>query len=179
MAKRVQVRELDQAEGQRLLRSLRRGTGSVVTWRRAQVLLLSAQRMPVPKIAEVTFTSPDRVRDVIHNFNTDGFERGGGGAAPRRRRRATYKRPYGVRHLLAVDDLNRDRQYGHVKPRKRRGEFLTFLRYVRSLYPPGVRIGIVLDNASAHLTTKKDSRVGDWAAAINVELAIPRPTPAT
>jgi hypothetical protein len=29
--------------------------------------------MPVPKIAEVTFTSPDRIRDVIHNFNTDGF----------------------------------------------------------------------------------------------------------
>jgi transposase len=30
--------------------------------------------MPVAKIAEVTFTSTDRVRDVIHNFNTDGFE---------------------------------------------------------------------------------------------------------
>jgi hypothetical protein len=28
--------------------------------------------MPVPKIAEVTFTSSDRVRDVIHNFNADG-----------------------------------------------------------------------------------------------------------
>ncbi|WP_435130322.1 helix-turn-helix domain-containing protein [Actinacidiphila sp. bgisy144] len=25
------------------------------------------------KIAEVTFTSPDRARDVIHNFNADGF----------------------------------------------------------------------------------------------------------
>jgi transposase len=30
--------------------------------------------MSVPKIAEVTFTSPDRVGDVIHNFNTDGFD---------------------------------------------------------------------------------------------------------
>jgi transposase len=29
--------------------------------------------MDVTKIAEVTFTSPDRVRDVIHNFNADGF----------------------------------------------------------------------------------------------------------
>ena len=38
------------------------------------MVLLSAQGMPVPKIAEVTFTSPDRVRDVIHNFNTDGFD---------------------------------------------------------------------------------------------------------
>nr|WP_237288303.1 helix-turn-helix domain-containing protein [Streptomyces autolyticus] len=29
--------------------------------------------MPVARIAEVSFTSPDRVRDVIHNFNADGF----------------------------------------------------------------------------------------------------------
>ena len=29
--------------------------------------------MPVSKIAVVTFTSPDRARDVIHNFNADGF----------------------------------------------------------------------------------------------------------
>ena len=30
--------------------------------------------MDVTAIAEVTFTSPDRVRDVIHNFNADGFD---------------------------------------------------------------------------------------------------------
>jgi len=29
----------------------------------------------------------------------------------------------------------------------------------------------VLDNFSPHLTTKKDTRVGDWAAANNVEFA--------
>lgn len=46
----------------------------MVTWWRAQMLLLSAQGMPVAKIAEVTFTSADRVRDVIHNFNVDGFD---------------------------------------------------------------------------------------------------------
>jgi transposase len=97
--------------------------------------------------------------------------RGGGGARPRRRRRATYTRPQGVRHLLAAYDLSRDRLYGHIKPRKRRGEVLTFCRYLRSLYPPGVRIGLVLDNASAHLSTRKDRRVGQWAAANNVELA--------
>lgn len=57
-----------------MLRIVRRGTGSVVTWRRAQMVLLSAQRMPVAKIADVSFTSPDRVRDVIHNFNADGFD---------------------------------------------------------------------------------------------------------
>lgn len=38
------------------------------------MVLLSAQSMPVAKIAEVTFTSADRVRDVIHNFNADGFD---------------------------------------------------------------------------------------------------------
>lgn len=68
------MREIDDDEGRRLLRIVRRGTGSVVTWRRAQMVLLSAQGMPVAKIAEVSFTSDDRVRDVIHNFNIDGFE---------------------------------------------------------------------------------------------------------
>jgi transposase len=308
VAERVQVRQITDEEGHRLLRILRRSTGSVVTWRRAQMVLLSAQGMPVPKIAEVTFTSPDRVRDVLHNFNADGFDalypryRGGrpptftlpqrqqikklalsrptdhdlpfstwslakladflvaegvvddisheglrvllreegvsfqrlktwkqsrdpgfevkknrilhlyglmdgtsevqrgdpdvvicmdefgplnlqphpgrqwtnaagGGPSPRRRRRATYTRPHGVRHLLAAYDLNRDRLYGHIKLRKRRGELLVFLRYLRTLYPPGVRIGLVLDNFSPHLSTRDDPRVGDWAAANNVELA--------
>jgi hypothetical protein len=49
--------------------------------------------------------------------------------------------------------------------------FLEFCRYLRSLYPPTVRIAIVLDNFSPHLTTKKDTRVGEWAAANNVEIA--------
>jgi transposase len=44
-----------------------------VTWRRAQMVLLSAQGMDVPAIAKVAFTSEDRVRDVIRNFNADGF----------------------------------------------------------------------------------------------------------
>ncbi|MFF7243519.1 IS630 family transposase [Embleya sp. NPDC008237] len=74
MAERVRVREIDDDEGRRLLRIVRRGTGSVVTWRRAQMILLSAQAMSVARIAEVTFTSADRVRDVIHNFNADGFD---------------------------------------------------------------------------------------------------------
>ena len=94
MAERVQVREIDDDEGQRLLRIVRRGNGSVVTWRRAQMVLLSAQGMAPGKIAEVTFTSPDRVR-----------------------------------------------------------------------------IAIICDNFSPHLSTKKDSRAGDWAEASNVEIA--------
>jgi transposase len=89
----------------------------------------------------------------------------------RRRRRATYTRPHGVRHLLAGYDLSTDRLYGHVKTRKGRTEFLAFCRYLRSLHPAEVRIAIVLDNFSPHLSTKTDPRVGEWAAANNVELA--------
>ncbi|WP_066886235.1 IS630 family transposase, partial [Carbonactinospora thermoautotrophica] len=312
MAERVRVRPIDDDEGRRLLRIVRRGSGSVVTWRRAQMVLLSAQGMSVTRIAQVTFTSPDRVRDVIHNFNADGFDslypkyRGGrpptftlpqrqeikkiaksrpvehglpfstwslakladflvaegvvedisheglreilrgqgvsfqrvktwktsrdpdyetkkariehlyaiadgeitpdpgepavvfcldefgplnlqphpgrqwaavGGKhkdperAPRPRRRATYTRPHGVRHLFAALDLGTDKLYGHVKTRKKRVQFLQFCRYLRSLYPPQVRIAIICDNASAHLTTRVDTRVGDWAESNNVEIA--------
>jgi transposase len=73
VTERLRVREIDDDEGQRLVRIVRRGSGSVVTWRRAQMVLLSAQGMDVPAIAGVAFTSEDRVRDVIRNFNADGF----------------------------------------------------------------------------------------------------------
>ena len=312
MAERVQVRDLSPDEGRKLLSIIRRGSGSVVRWRRAQIVLWSAQAMPVPKIAEIAFTSEDRVREVIHNFNDDGFDslapKYAGGRpptftlpqrreikkialsrptdhdlpfstwslsklaeflvaegvvddisheglrvllreegisfqviktfkqsndpdfeakknrilelydiadgkaqpgpddptvvicmdefgplnlqphpgrqwapvaagkgdpdAPRRRRmRATYKRPNGVRHLMAGYDLSTDRLYGHVVSKKNRTAFLAFCRYLRSLHPPEVRIGIVLDNFSPHLSTKTDTRVGAWAEANNVELA--------
>lgn len=61
-------------------------------------------------------------------------------------------RPDGTRQLLSM-------------------RFLEFCRYLRSLYPPKIRIAIVLGNFSPHLTTKKDTRVGDWAAVNHVELA--------
>jgi hypothetical protein len=38
------------------------------------MVLLSAQGMPVASIAEGAFTSDDRVRDGMHDFNTDGFD---------------------------------------------------------------------------------------------------------
>ncbi len=91
--------------------------------------------------------------------------------ARRRRRRATYTRPHGIRHLLAAYDLTGDKLYGHIKPTKGRTEFLAFCRYLRTLYPPVVRIAIVLDNFSPHLSTNKDQRVSEWATANNVELA--------
>ena len=312
MTERVRVREIDDDEGQRLVRIIRRGSGSVVTWRRAQMVLLSAQGMDVPAIAKVAFTSEDRVRDVIRNFNGDGFgslypkykgghppkftlpqrreikkiarskpadhdlpfstwslakladflvaegvvddisheglrvllraegvsfqrlktwkaskdpryaekkarvERlyaiadrevtpAGGdpeivfcvdefgplnlqprpgrqwaavsgkkkepGRAPRTRIRATYNRTDGVRHLFAALELGEDKLFGHIKPRKTRARFLEFCRYLRSLYPPAVRIAIVCDNFSPHLTTRRDGRVGAWAKASNVEMA--------
>jgi hypothetical protein len=37
------------------------------------MVLLSGQGMTVSAIAKVAFTSEDRVRDVIRNFNADGF----------------------------------------------------------------------------------------------------------
>ena len=312
MAGRVRVREIDDDEGDRLRRIVRRGSGSVVTWRRAQMVLWSAQGMSVAQIAGLAFTSEDRVRDVLHNFSADGFASlypryAGGhplvftlaqrreikkiaksrpaehglpfsrwslakladllvaegvvedisheglrallraeevsfqavktwktsaapdyaakkarvehlyaitdgavisspgdpavvfcmaefgplnlqprpgrhwaavsgkskepGRAPRPRLRATYHRTGGVRHLFGALELGTDKMYGHIKKRKRRGEFLEFCRYLRSLYPPSVRIAIVCDNFSPHLTTRKDKRVGDWAAASNVEIA--------
>jgi transposase len=74
VTERLRVREIDDDEGQRLVRIVRRGSGSVVTWRRAQMVLLSAQGMDVAAIAKVAFTSEDRVRDVIRNFNADRFD---------------------------------------------------------------------------------------------------------
>jgi len=310
----LRVREVSNDEGNRLLRTVRRSSGSVVTWRRAQMVLLSVQGMDVAGIAKVTFTSSDRVREVINNFNEDGFEslypkyaggrpptftlpqrqaikkialsrpgdhglpfstwsltklaeflvaegvvddisheglrvllqkeevsfqavktfkqstdpdyeakknrvlelydiaegraepgdgdprvvfsmdefgplnllprpgkqwapvvrrkaKGSTGSPRRRRMRATYKRTKGVRHLLAALDMNQDKIYGHIKTNKKRTTFLEFCRYLRSLYPPEVRIAIVMDNFSPHLSTKKDTRVGEWAEANNVELA--------
>lgn len=74
MAARVELREITNEEGNRLLRIVRRSSGSVVTWRRAQIVLPAAQRMPPARISEVVFSDPDTVRGVIHNFNGDGFD---------------------------------------------------------------------------------------------------------
>jgi len=74
MRESLRVREISTEEGNRLLRIVRRSSGSVVTWRRSQMVLVSLQGMDVAQIAKVTFTSPDRVREIINNFNEDGFE---------------------------------------------------------------------------------------------------------
>jgi transposase len=312
VSERLRLREIDDDEGQRLVRIIRRGSGSVVTWRRAQMVLLSAQGMDARAIAKVAFTSEDRVRDVIRNFNADGFGslypryKGGHppkftlaqrreikkiaksrpaehdlpfstwslakladflvaegvvddisheglrvllreegvtfqrlktwkaskdpdyaakkarieqlyaiadreaapqdgdpevifcvdefgplnlqphpgrqwaavsgkdkepGRAPRPRMRATYTRTAGVRHLFAAYELGEDKLFGHIKPRKTRARFLEFCRYLRTLYPASVRIAIVCDNFSPHLTTTRDGRVSAWAIKNNAEIA--------
>jgi hypothetical protein len=58
VSERLLVREIDDDEGRRLVQIIRRGSGSVVTWRRAQMVLLSAQGMDVAAIARVA--SPAR-----------------------------------------------------------------------------------------------------------------------
>jgi hypothetical protein len=74
----LRVRELANDEGNRLLRIVRRCSGSVVTWRRAQMVLLSAQGMDITQVAMVAFTSPDGRRWWK-------AMRAGGGAAGKRR----------------------------------------------------------------------------------------------
>ena len=70
----IRVRELSNEEGNQQLWIIRRGSGSVVRWLRAQIILWSAQGVDVGQIAKIAFTSEDRVRAVIHNFNGDGFD---------------------------------------------------------------------------------------------------------
>ncbi|CAM5679828.1 Tc1-like transposase DDE domain-containing protein OS=Streptomyces aurantiogriseus OX=66870 GN=GCM10010251_79150 PE=4 SV=1 [Streptomyces aurantiogriseus] len=76
-----------------------------------------------------------------------------------------------MRHLFAALDLAKNKLYGHIKPIKKRTQFLEFCRYLRTLCPPEVRIAIVCDNFHPHLTAKKCQRVGTWATANNVEIA--------
>jgi hypothetical protein len=73
--------------------------------------------------------------------------------------------------LAAISGKNKDPDR-EPRPRRR----ATYkrndgVRYLRSLYPPDVRIAIVCDNYSPHLSTRVDQRVGDWAAATSVEVA--------
>jgi hypothetical protein len=83
VADRLRMREIDDNdEGRRLVRIVRRGSGPVVTWRRAKVVLLSAQGMDAAAIAKVAFRSDDRVRDDPHSRRHCGPAAGGPGQAP-------------------------------------------------------------------------------------------------
>jgi transposase len=68
---RLRVGETDDDEGRRLVRMVRiAGRCDLAA---AQIVLLSAQGMDAAAIAKVAFTSEDRVRAVIRNFNAAGF----------------------------------------------------------------------------------------------------------
>jgi hypothetical protein len=73
VSERLRVGEIDNDKGRRPVPIVRQGSGRVVTWRRAQRVLLSAQGMDAAGIAQVAFTSEDWGRDVICNFNPAGF----------------------------------------------------------------------------------------------------------
>jgi hypothetical protein len=72
--------------------------------------------------------------------------------------------------LFAAYDLATDRLYGHVKNPKPAPSSSPSADICAVLYPIGVRLAIVCDNFSPHLTTKKCRRVADWAEANNVEI---------
>jgi hypothetical protein len=61
VTERLRADEIGDDERRRLVRIVRRGTDSVATWRRTQMVLLSAQVMDGG--TKVAFTSEDRVLD--------------------------------------------------------------------------------------------------------------------
>lgn len=76
--------------------------------------------------------------------------RPGRGWAPVRhpvRLRATYHRTGGVRHMLAALDLATGTITYRIRERKRRQEFLAFLKVLRQRWPGG-RLYLILDNFS-------------------------------
>jgi transposase len=66
--------------------------------------------------------------------------------------RAVYSRKHGVRQFIAGYDVGNGEMFGHFRKRKRAIEFLSFLKAVRRRYFG--KIWIVLDNLSAHKTSK-------------------------
>ncbi len=77
---------------------------------------------------------------------------------------ATYHRYQGVQHLLAAYDLEEDKLYAHMKPRKRWQEFMQFLRYLRARY--NGKLYLVLDNFSPH----KKAEILEYAGENDIEL---------
>jgi transposase len=69
----IYVRELGRSEGNKLKRIIRRDKNPI-TVRRAQVILASAQEMTVPEIAKLHYFSEKYVRQLIKNFNEEGFD---------------------------------------------------------------------------------------------------------
>ncbi|MFI0765216.1 IS630 family transposase [Streptomyces sp. NPDC021218] len=73
MAEPVRVRRPTDQEGQKLQQIVRRGSTSSVRYRRAMMLLSSADGNRVPVIAHLVQADEDTVRAVIHRFNEIGL----------------------------------------------------------------------------------------------------------
>jgi transposase len=161
------VREISNQEGNRLLRIVRRSTGSVVTWRRAQMVLLSAQGMDVAQIAQVTFTSPDRVRDVLHNFNLDGF------ASLYPRYRGGHPPTFTLAQRRVIKQLALSRPQDHDLPFStwslaKLAEFLVAEGVVDDSSHEGLRVLLRQEGVSfQRLKTWKQSRDPDFEAKKN------------
>jgi transposase len=164
VTERLRVREIDDDEGRRLVRIVRRGTGSVVTWRRAQMVLLSAQGMNVPAIARVAFTSDDRVRDVIRSFNADGF----GSLYPRYRGGRALK--FTLPQRREIKKIARSKPAGHGLPfstwsLSKLAEFLVAEGVVDDISHEGLRALLGEEGVSfQRIKTWKTSRDPHYAA---------------
>ncbi|WP_282597496.1 IS630 family transposase [Rhodococcus sp. DMU1] len=78
--------------------------------------------------------------------------------------RATYHRYDGVMRMLVAPDLSSGRMYYRIRPRKRAGWFLGFLKVLRARWP-GEKLYVVLDNFSPH----RHPAVREWTADNDVE----------
>jgi transposase len=81
------------------------------------------------------------------------------------RLRATYRRTGRVRHMIAVLDLATGQIFYRIRARKRRQEYLAFLKLLRQRWPAGT-LYLIADNFSPH----KHPSVTSWAADHDVEL---------
>ena len=66
------MRGVGDGGGRRLVRVVCRGSGSVVIWRRARVVLVSARGVAVSAVAGAGFASGGRVRDVAGGLDAGG-----------------------------------------------------------------------------------------------------------
>ena len=73
MTRSVRARRLTDAEGQSLLRIVRRGRRGTIQVRRAIIIMASSSGATTPAIARLVAACDDTVRRVIHAFNATGL----------------------------------------------------------------------------------------------------------
>jgi transposase len=134
VAEPVRVRRLTDQEGQKLQQIVRRGSTSSVRYRRAMMLLASADGNRVLVIARLVQADEDTVREVIHRFNEIGLaclDPRWAGGRPR---------------LLSDDDEDFVIQTATTRPRKlgqpfTRWSLRKLAAYLRRVHGRVIRIG--------------------------------------